>query len=160
ASCLTRRKRRGCDLCAPWAQSLSQGTWAAHAQTDRNRKGSFCALNCLCYRRHGLASAPDRRLYFSSIKHGGPPRSGGDARVRDQGQGSNVWRHLYCAWDRDRFPRVLSLKSEMNLPPRPVQCAIYVVTALVLGCLTWMSMMWGVWGAPVYATHYIALLGA
>jgi hypothetical protein len=43
---------------------------------------------------------------------------------------------------------------------RPVQFVIYVAAALVLGYLTFMSMMWGVWGAPVYPTHYIALFGA
>jgi hypothetical protein len=45
-------------------------------------------------------------------------------------------------------------------PARPAQFVIYVAAALVLGYLTFMSMMWGVWGAPVHPTHYIALLGA
>ena len=43
---------------------------------------------------------------------------------------------------------------------RSLQCVVYLITALVLGYLTYMSLMWGVWGAPVYPTHFIALLGA
>lgn len=43
---------------------------------------------------------------------------------------------------------------------RPVQFVFYLIAALVLGYLTFMSMMWGVWGAPVHPTHYISLLGA
>ena len=43
---------------------------------------------------------------------------------------------------------------------RPIQCVVYLLTALVLGYFTFMSMMWGVWGAPVHPAHYLALLGA
>lgn len=41
-----------------------------------------------------------------------------------------------------------------------VQFVIYAVTALLLGFLTFRSMMWGVWGAPVHPAHYMGLLGA
>lgn len=43
---------------------------------------------------------------------------------------------------------------------RPVQFLIYLVSGLVLGYLTFRSIMWGVWGAPVFSTHYIALMGS
>jgi hypothetical protein len=43
---------------------------------------------------------------------------------------------------------------------RPVQFVFYLIASLVLGYLTFMSMMWGVWGAPVHLAHYTALLGA
>lgn len=43
---------------------------------------------------------------------------------------------------------------------RPIQFVIYLLAVLVLGYLTFISMMWGVWGAPVHPSHYIALLGA
>jgi hypothetical protein len=43
---------------------------------------------------------------------------------------------------------------------RPIQFFVYLISALVLGYLTFMSMMWGGWGAPVHPAHYIALLGA
>lgn len=43
---------------------------------------------------------------------------------------------------------------------RRAQFAGFLVTAVVLGSSTFRSMMWGIWGAPVYPTHYIALLGA
>lgn len=45
-------------------------------------------------------------------------------------------------------------------PTRPIQCVVYLLTALVLGYFTFMSMMRGVWGAPVHPAHYFALLGA
>jgi hypothetical protein len=40
------------------------------------------------------------------------------------------------------------------------QFFMYSITALVLGSLTFYSMMWGVWGAPVSWTHYVSLIGA
>lgn len=43
---------------------------------------------------------------------------------------------------------------------RPIQCGVYLLTAFVLGYFTFMSMMWGVWGAPVFPSHYLAFLGA
>ena len=43
---------------------------------------------------------------------------------------------------------------------RPIQFIGYFIPGIVLGYLTLMSMMWGVWGEPVHPTHYIALLGA
>lgn len=37
---------------------------------------------------------------------------------------------------------------------------MYSITAMVLGSLTFYSMMWGVWGAPVSWTQYVSLSGA
>ncbi|MBA4020224.1 MAG: hypothetical protein C0483_23940 [Pirellula sp.] len=49
--------------------------------------------------------------------------------------------------------------SRMN-DARPIQFVVYLVAALVLGYLTFMSLMWSIWGAPIHPTHYVALLGA
>src|SRR5262245_6146096 len=41
-----------------------------------------------------------------------------------------------------------------------LQCVVYLFAAIVLGYFSLMSMMAGVWGAPVLPNHYLALLGA
>jgi hypothetical protein len=43
---------------------------------------------------------------------------------------------------------------------RALQCFVYLSTGLVLGYFSWMSMMWGIWGAPVHIVHYLAVVGA